>query len=132
MLRGPGFDTLTDGMTFDHQAFRHRLATRVLALLVLLALAWPAVGLCLPGAPSAMPCCVKREAGAPPTMRACCGQTPANSATSGSSLASAITAPQQSAAFLFVLAPSSRSIPIALAPRPARAEIRLLNSVFLI
>lgn len=106
---------------------------RVLALVVLASMAAPWAVICLPGAPGAMPCCAREEAGTP-GVRACCGvrQTPPATPTRSAAALAAIQAPAPIAATIVFAPTRITALAAASAPRAVHVDVRLLNSVFLI
>ena len=109
-----------------------RPLARIVAILVLISVVAPSAGVCFPGAPQAMPCCARRDAGAPPVMRPCCGATAPVPATPRVSIATTVHPPNATPAFLYVASTwTSRSF-VSTAWRADGVQPRLLNSVFLI
>jgi hypothetical protein len=109
-----------------------RPLARFLALVVLVSVAAPSAAFCSPGASPVMPCCAKRDAGAPPVLRPCCGPTAPVPATPRASIATAVHPPNATPVFLYVASTWSSRSTVSSARRADGVQPRLLNSVFLI
>ena len=113
---------------------RHAVAlARVLALVVLASITAPWAVICLPGAPGAMPCCAREEAGTP-GVRACCGvrQTPPATPTRAAAALAALQAPAPLAATIAFAPTRITALGAAPVSRAVHVDVRLLNAVFLI
>jgi hypothetical protein len=118
-------------MSRDVSAPFRRPIARLVAIWMLVSVLSPLSAICWPGAPGAMPCCVKGEAGAPPTVRACCGPAESKPTTALAPTATTVQAPIQTIAFLIVAPKRFKPVATCVA-RAAHVDIRILNSVFLI